>query len=1280
MLERAAGCFETAGRHFLRDPKSAIRTRRSLPRHFWKHSRTGGDAAHWFLALVQPPTQPASAVPKPLHESKGTNDRNPPFLDFLYPQKTQEFAVLRLSRHSKRPGLRRRRRTLAGFPRAYTSDALTLRPLGRGETSIYEARQQQNGLDVPKQSRADLNKLLRARRPDFDKAWVLYIAAGHPSDARSMLCRLLSKSKRGIDQDRAWQVFEELVPESRSADDFLNITQSLLHSDLQSSEKSLKLKLVCEQAISSGFADACCALSFAYHVKNNDWPSALEIWKLRAQALGDSNRPQPQTFLSRSPQWALPENALSLGGFIASQPDNLEAVHLAQFLLDHISKSTRLLGNTPMDVLLRILRAYRELCLLTGHHYFSIIESLQASDVRSVFVRSIVFYRHLRWQLPEEKPPRKLLTRQLNVVISFDIAGSIPFFLEEITHFYAKPSIESYKQAMYMLARSGDARRVNLIFDKLVADHGKPKSRRLVTPLLYVHAHIGNLQETLEQFRRVSEEFHLEQNTVCWNILLSAYVNTGDSEGALSTFLQMLGKGIQPDSYTLGILMGMCAKRGDIHGVRRLLKEAQDYKVRITMPMLDTIIHAYLNNGQLDLAEELAEACLSLNVEGSPMRMWNAILMQHAFRIDAESFHRVFARIQEAGLAPDAMTYAAVMLRMVLAGNPDMARMTLRRLHKRRVIHATEFHYAIVLLGYVKTRNRDMVHVIFREVAQRFDGPGMKSSLLRLRSAVQRDLDAVKQNGDLPALRFEEAEKFLLSSIAQFDLNSLSTKLSSRSPQAKLLRNAFFASHYEYLIQEYGARGAIEQASSLFHRYVEDGVNPPADPLRNENNFMQIRLVNAMMVAHLKAEQFEEVEQCWKLIFPRALKMASPIDFDELLISRSLESAPSERGSTESSAISLSDSSTRIDSRLANKYPDHSPRRKLKVLPSRRFDLSRPLSLYMRALAYQNEPDRIFQVVAEVEEAGFVLTTFNWSTFVQMLAASDRYSDLTEAFRIFEEKFMPNFSSWKRLKYGQGMKPPGVPRSVYMLEDRRRPEQSKRFLGKAARSYWSNIQPDFMQPTYVSMVYLAAALNRVREMSIMNGGNELENLYSTAPETVEVLGRLPYLRDKFQGVLVRHRSEQPEKERKPRRGEHFVASGGVLGSGSRSRRRRGIYHDQPLPSKSDALDPADDDLGEAPDNQSLEHDKLDMEIWGNPLPPEDRIDFEGQMRFHKSMRNRHANRHRAAMHRRRGDTSPVTRRAPKPMYPRESEISHEAPVEIDEDAAAVSKTLTGEAC
>lgn len=110
------------------------------------------------------------------------------------------------------------------------------------------------------------------------------------------------------------------------------------------------------------------------------------------------------------------------------------------------------------------------------------------------------------------------------------------------------------------------------------------------------------------------------------------------------------------------------------------------------------------------------------------------------------------------------------------------------------------------------------------------------------------------------------------------------------------------------------------------------------------------------------------------------------------------------------------------------------------------------------------------------------------------------------------------------------------------------------------------IQPNFMQPTYVSLVYLAAALLAIRQNSITEGDATINALYSAAPRTVDAIAAMPYLRDKFQGVLLRGRARQGDRNNLADEIDPIqpaVWTGGVLGVGGRLRPAVDI-DDEPL--------------------------------------------------------------------------------------------------------------------
>lgn len=1209
MLERAAGCVETAGRRFLRDPNGAIRTRRALPRRFWRHNGAAGDIAHWLRALVHPQGQPRSFIHNPAQEVTSAHDGSPPFLDFLYPQEIREVAASRLSRHPKRPVSRRRKRSLASLSRTYSSNASHLESILIPELEA-QTPDLPDHIDARKQAFDDLTELIEQHGVDYDKAWVLYIASGNlPASQigiQSSLCAYLSRSPKSVDHDRAWEVFEAIPPESRSARDFLAITRSQIQCD-----DSSKLKSICEQASAKGFGDACCALSFSYHVKRQNWNDAMAVWDLRSRPGEHSSRPQPQTLLSELKDNMIPEHTVSLGTFLASRPNNIDAIELAQFLLHQISTSLHVLENTSIAMLSQILARYHDMDLLRPKHYFDMISTLQASHQRQTFVWSIVAYQSLRSQMPDAKPPKKLLGRQVDRLVFFQVTSAIPFFLDQIVHFWQKPSLEVYKQAMIAFSRIGDIAQVKSFFDRLVADHGKPRSRRLLTPLLFVYARSGNVQETLHQFNRVSEEFHLQPSVACWNILLVAYAVSADSAGAVSTFKQMREIGLPPDSYTFAKLMSLCAQRGDIDSVRQLLKEAQSSQVQITMQILEKIVQVYAKIGLLNLAEDFAVACLNSDAKGSPMRMLNGLLMQYALRVDTQSFERVLQQMKLHGIPPDATTHAASMLRLALVGKPDQARLTLRRLHKKRMLHATEYHYAIVLWGYVRIRNLDMVDIISREIVQRFGNSGITSSLLDLKTEVQRDLESPEHESTMDGmdLRLMDAEKQLLDTITTHGAGKAPSHTAPVTPANHQSDNRLRVPHYAYLIREYGARGAVEQARALFQEFIDNNLTSSSQA--DGDGSLPIRLATEMMHVYLKAGQYEQVEECWQRVLPSAVKMASRINVEDLFASQPRKGnfpsiVPTDQHRLPSSEHLAGSQEDSVNLSADSPLP---PPQKPDILPSQQFILSRPFSIYLRALAYQSDLDRVLQAVNEFKAIGFAVSTFNMSTVVQMLASSDKFTDLVEAFRIYEVDFMPHWPGWRRLERGSGLKPAGVPRGIAALDDPRTRRSSQQFLGRRARKHWSGIAPGFMQPTYVSMVYLAAALNRIRATSIVNGSDELATLFEIAPNTTEQVGKLRYLREKFQGVLIRFRSNQPETERWTRPPSHAVAPGGILGTGRHAQRRLDIWDYEPHGTTADSTPLAE----ETEWNAQLQRDDLDLGMLDSPLTPEDRMDLEHEL-------------------------------------------------------------------
>lgn len=1059
-----------------------------------------------------------------------------PALDFLYPPQTQEFLATCLVRPPKRLAPRRRKNVVLNPTRSYSSESDGANP-DDGQ-SAYEREIQTEEKERQALARKRLALLFdHQTQKDYAAAWSLYDHAGRPPDVIPALLKYMCLSTQARDQGRIKRLFDALPVESRTEEDYFCMAVSYLNID-----SPFEMKLVVQEALANGVGTSSWGLGFAQFLKTERWSQVQQLWDQRPQTIEGNWLPLVSPYLDVD---SLPETMLNLAAFAEDQSDNSAIREYSLGLLDYLFESVESVENITTETLLLLSRQYGDLDILKAAHYFRLIETLASSTTRATFIKSIVVYRQFRWQVDSEAPPISVLRCILKGLYAFHITNGVRYILDEFTYFHGRPWRGDYKWALTIFARAGDVSQVNQIFEMLVKQHGKELSRKLLTPLLYVHARVGNVADTLAQFQRVSEEFNREPNTVCWNILLTAYSKSDDFTGTLSTFEQMLKNGVEPDSYTFGILMGICANRGDIDSVLRLLTVAKERQVEITAPMLDPIVETYCNNQLHDLAEQVAEACVGLQVKGSMVRMWNLLLWNHAFRLDLDAVSRLHSRMEAIGIRPDGMTYAAFMLSLVLVKKTDAARRVLRSFHRSRRIQATQFHYAIILYGYVKARNAEMVDIIFNEIKERFDQPSFSSNLLMLRDQVNLDLAQLRDE-DNPSdvnRRLEQAENFLMEAIRGSDTAVLASKYPSPGTHRQSRREAFPAMYYEALITAYGTIGSQHKVEELFEQFTHH--QQELYRFADGRNLPPLRLLAVLMHTHLTARQFDKVEECWLSAFPRSVKMASRIDIDEWLSAR----LPSEYSNDLLPPPLPNTSQNEPDSAL-DPAPSSTPptRKPTSILPSCRFLLSRPLSTYIRALSKQRRWSRIVDVMSQVEDAGFTLTTFNLTVYVQVLATSALPQNQLKAFALFEETFMPSFPGWEHCTRGRALKPREAPLTSAIETDMDLPSN---VFSRADRNIWVHLYPDFMIPTYNTMLHLAGALGAFRSRSVTTGNDEIKELYKTAPRTIDALADMPFAGDKIKEALQVARegqSKQPPVYRSESY-EPYVWPGGILGIG-----------------------------------------------------------------------------------------------------------------------------------
>ena len=1123
MIERAARCIEHAGEHFLQGCATHLRTKRSLRRNFWQHGALDIDISLWCLSFLQS-HQPAVEHHRPVYDkSTLLTTSSPPFLDFLYPPRTRSFARYYHRNSGTIPSFRRRRKI---YSRGYTSltgpdQSQSLEQPSNPEAEQVTGEESADGLQGELILDRTLAEVLETQNPDdYEVAWRLFEREGRPKDHTQNLLLFLSDSDRPDDVDRCITLFEAIPVESLSSTDYWCATKAAFHNDFPGSE----VINLCKEAISEGKGELCWGFAFAAFVDRLDWKGALELWKNKPSP-SETDPAQPLLSAELSDMDELPERFNNLLAAIKRGKLKLDTPgvsDLVNSILYHVVSNRELLRQSSLSSILEMFGRLASMDLSAPGYYYTAIDKLLDLEPHQGMARAILLYRNFRFRLPDVRPPKRIFRRILHTLRALSVSENLEYILKEFRHFYEKPTAGAYLDSLGVYARRGDVQNAERVFEELVQDHGLSDNQRPLSSLIYAHARLGDVIGAKRRLQKLVEDYSIKPNVVLWNIILAAHSKANDLNGAISTFREMRAAGIAPDTFSYGTIMGMYARRGQADAVKSIFYAAQRDKVELKSTMVDTVIEALCNNRKYTEAENVAREALTLTPPIPVTRSWNILLWNYAFGSDVESVSRVQRQMQEFGVPFDGMTYAALMLSLVLIRDTDAARKILKRLHRSGRIHITEFHYSILMHGYMKEKNRDMVHVLYNEMVERFDDPGPGSNLAMLRTMIQRDVQRYNERGDKeygPPIYLAHTERFLESIMEQYNLANYAAAGPQIGSRKRTLREAFPSVYYEFVIAAYGARGAFQRANELFDEYAEKQKklgNPDAQPLQ---------MLYVIMANYGRAGKHNWVDKCWDMALDRVKQLFKPVDASEIL-------------SPEVSTTEQPLEGTPV-----------------RVNPLYRFSLSSCISIYMESLAARSMLPTIHNMLEEVQNLGFGITTANYSLYIKLLCQSPQPAEQLRAFTVFEDHFIDNFPGWNYVRRGMLKLPEDAPAGLELLDRDfgrgRRPDM----MAKNARHAYERINPEYMQPTYTTMLHLGAALIDFRMRSIVDGGMEMHVLLSKAPRTVEALTTLPYFRDKAQGILLRGREPLPDfgPPREVKTDKHRVWTGGLLGADGEQR-------------------------------------------------------------------------------------------------------------------------------
>jgi pentatricopeptide repeat-containing protein PET309 len=1123
MLERASTCLESGGRQLFRAPKPCLRSRRMLHSNFWHHGASDLSLPIWWAtsSIFDPANGDVDDRAANKTASPASRSHNGVLLDFLYPEKT--LALLkRLSVNRPDVAEPRRQMHATGLRKFSTVRTQPLHDEANVDVAVAtQAKEQAERLLRGSDAVVELKKILKAAEPGKQElAWQLYAAIPEDkltdqNDIRCDMLKHLVQDGHPAVPGRILQVFGDLEPAARRASSYR--AAIVAYIALRMVGPAVKLLEEIDPTRNFDMLHIGTDVILRRTILDEQWDLALRVFS---------------TFLRQTPNLhgKPTSRAIRYGGTlpeiwheVAQLPELLEHFqsflrhirefshelnsspqlgrHLARFVMTFVPHvMERVLTNKKpdedfiWDYFVKLFDDLHSLNLPTFSCYeFAIKRMLELPRYQEYFNQRKIWlelYRRYRQHYLDQAEPNGEARPSQNLIRNLIYQHTmkngetrVQDHIKDLRTWYPDRPLRSglLKHLIQFYAIRGDEERVREYIDETRSNYKDDVDLEILSSLLYVFARRADVEGTIKQFRRIHEEFKLAPDTACWNILILAYVRADDLDGALECFNNCMDYGIVPNVQTFGPLLDFCAKRGDVEAFEALYSKAKHMGVQLDADVRARAgyVLAFINAGDAQGAETIAHGMLKSwqagTLYGDPLtHTWNLLIQHHALNGDLAGSRQCYKQMVENNVPLDSWTYGSLMRALIEVKQTNAAYKLLTVTMPQNGFQVHALHYAIVITGFLREGQlQQAVGAYERMMARKV--PQTESSR---KAAIQvlgaADLQKLKKrrakDPNYQLLRVKEA-------LAEMLASSTTHEIAHGQPQHTRYmdtRNygAVPQSYYGLMISLYTARSAYKICKKLFQQAQEAAPD-------SESYTVPLTLTAAMMEAHLKAGNHNEIDRFWGLArfsadkltktFHQAVHQPPPVpEFDSLL-----------------------------DPSVRERFQDS------RISSNRRNILARPSRIYIRSLL-EREDDVSLQTaqrtIRNLLVNGFIIDNFTWNEFIQHLTLRSR---LVDAFTTCEEYLMPRFPGWRNLMPG------------YIRKDR------PGYQWMELRHY--EIKKTSVLPRYKTLVLLAKAYGETKRDERNGIGYDVdaqawlrEILEQRAPSTVRAIETMPTTYDKLQ--------------------------------------------------------------------------------------------------------------------------------------------------------------------
>lgn len=205
--------------------------------------------------------------------------------------------------------------------------------------------------------------------------------------------------------------------------------------------------------------------------------------------------------------------------------------------------------------------------------------------------------------------------------------------------------------------------------------------------MLSAYVKCGKVEEALKLFHEIPY-----RDVISWNAMLACYAQTGKSNEALALYDDMKRLGIRPTEATVVSLLSACGHLGALDKGLQFHSCISENKIEINSIVGTALVEMYAKCGSIANASEVF-----YSMKKKDILAWNTIITGMAMHGHIKEAQQLFKEMVEDGVAPDDITFVAMLSAFRHAGMVEEGRKLLDCMSNNYGIEPKVEHYGSVI-------------------------------------------------------------------------------------------------------------------------------------------------------------------------------------------------------------------------------------------------------------------------------------------------------------------------------------------------------------------------------------------------------------------------------------------------------------------------------------------------------------------------------------------------------------------------------------------------------